>query len=62
MRSLGCEMSTVAIVVIVLAVLVIAGLPQWPYAKAYGWGYYPSAVFGLVLIVLLAALALGYRF
>jgi hypothetical protein len=55
-------MSTVAIVVIVLAVLVIAGLPQWPYVKPYAWGYYPSGVFGLVLLVLLAALALGYRF
>jgi hypothetical protein len=55
-------MSLTAIVVIVLAVLVVAGLPQWPYAKPYGWGYYPSAVFGMVLLLLLAALALGYRF
>jgi hypothetical protein len=55
-------MSLITIVVVVLAVLVIAGLPQWPYARPYAWGYYPSAVFGLVLIVLLAALALGYRF
>jgi hypothetical protein len=55
-------MSLITILLIVLAVLVIAGLPQWPYAKPYAWGYYPSAVSGLVLIVLLAALALGYRF
>ena len=38
--------------------LVIAVLPSWPYSR--GWGYYPSGGLGLVLLVLLVLLLLGY--
>jgi Protein of unknown function (DUF3309) len=38
-------------VLIVLVVLLLLGaLPTWPYSA--GWGYYPSGVLGLVLIIL----------
>jgi hypothetical protein len=53
-------MSIIVIVLIVLLVLVVAGLPQWPYAQPYAWGYYPSGVFGLALLLL--ALWFWYRF
>jgi hypothetical protein len=47
------------ILIIILLVLVLAGLPTWPYAAQWGWGYYPSGLFAVVLIVLLILLALG---
>ncbi len=34
----------------------LGGQPAWPYSR--GWGYYPSGVVGLLLIVLIALLAL----
>jgi hypothetical protein len=42
-------MSTLLIIVLVL--LIIGAFPSWPYAA--GWGYGPSGIFGVVLIVLL---------
>ena len=48
--------STLLLILVVL--LVIAVLPSWPYSR--GWGYYPSGGLGLVLLVLLVLLLLGY--
>jgi hypothetical protein len=43
---------------ILLVVVLIAALPSWPYSR--GWGYYPSGGLGLVLLVLVVLLLLGY--
>jgi hypothetical protein len=48
-------MSTILIVILIL--LLIGVLPAWPYAA--GWGYYPSGVLGVVVIVLLVLLLTG---
>ena len=45
------------VLLIILLLLVIGGLPAWPYSR--GWGYYPSGGLGLILIVLLVLLLLG---
>ena len=37
--------------------LLIGSLPSWPYST--GWGYYPSGLFGLILLVLVVMLPLG---
>ncbi len=42
------------ILLIVLLVLLLGGLPAWPYSR--GWGYGPSGVFGLLLVILLLML------
>lgn len=47
------------ILIIVLLLLVIGGLPHWPYATAWGYGYWPSGVGGLLVIVLLVLLLTG---
>jgi len=52
-------MSPVTLLLIVLVVLVIAGLPSWPYARAWNYGYAPSGVLGLVLVVILILMLLG---
>lgn len=45
------------ILVIILVILLIGGLPTWPYSA--GWGYYPSGGLGLILVILLILLLLG---
>jgi hypothetical protein len=50
-------MSTGAIILIVLILLLIFGLPTWPYSR--GWGYYPSGGIGLLVIILIILLLLG---
>ena len=42
-------MSTILIVILVL--LLIGAIPAWPYSR--GWGYYPSGLLGLLLVILL---------
>jgi hypothetical protein len=44
------------ILIIILVLLLLGALPTWPYST--GWGYYPSGVLGVVLLIL-AALALN---
>ncbi len=47
------------IVILLLALLVIAVLPSWPYSHT--WGYQPFSALGLVLLVIII-LALVGRF
>ena len=40
------------IVLLVILIVVLLGvLPTWPYSS--GWGYYPSGIIGLIIVVLL---------
>ena len=36
---------------VLLIVLVVGTMPAWPYSR--DWGYYPSGLAGLVLVVLI---------
>jgi hypothetical protein len=51
-------MATSTLLLILLVVLLIALLPSWPYSRS--WGYYPSGGLGLVLLVLVILLLMGY--
>jgi hypothetical protein len=42
-------LTTVLIVLLIL--LLIGAIPSWPYSR--GWGYGPSGILGIVLIVIL---------
>jgi hypothetical protein len=44
------------ILLIVLVVLLLGGLPAWPYSR--NWGYGPTGLVSLLLIVLLVLLIL----
>jgi hypothetical protein len=50
-------MSTLAIVLVVVAVLLLIGVaPAWPHSRS--WGYAPSGIVGLLLIILIVLLVL----
>ena len=49
-------MSTILLVVLVL--LLVGALPAWPYSR--GWGYYPSGLFGVILIIIIVWVLLGH--
>lgn len=42
------------IILILLIILLVALLPTWPYSR--GWGYFPSGIGLVVLIVVLLVL------
>ncbi|HYG87894.1 MAG TPA: DUF3309 family protein [Azospirillum sp.] len=44
-------MTLSTILLIVLILLLIGAVPAWPYSR--GWGYGPSGILGLLLIVIL---------
>jgi len=50
-------MSIVTVLLLVLVVLLILGLPSWPYSA--GWGYYPSGAAGVLVVILLVLLLVG---
>lgn len=50
-------MSTLLLVVLVL--LLLGGLPVWPYS--HDWGYYPSGGVGLLLLILIVLALTGRR-
>jgi hypothetical protein len=42
----------------VLILLLLGGLPRWNYSR--NWGYTPSGLLGLVLLIVLVLLLVGY--
>lgn len=48
-------MYTIIIVILVLALLGV--IPTWPHSRS--WGYGPSGVVGLILVVLLILFLMG---
>jgi hypothetical protein len=45
------------ILIVVLLLMLFGAWPSWPYSR--GWGYYPSGMLGLILIVILALAVAG---
>ena len=48
-------MGTILIVILVLALLGV--LPTWPHSRS--WGYRPSGIVGLILVILLVLFLMG---
>ena len=46
-----------AILIVVLILLLIGSLPNWPYSS--GWGYYPSSGLGLIVLIVVILLLFG---
>jgi hypothetical protein len=45
------------LIIIILILILIGALPTWPYSRA--WGYGPSGILGIVVIVVLILLLTG---
>jgi hypothetical protein len=46
------------ILLIVFVLLLLGAIPAWPYSR--GWGYAPSGVLGLLVVILLIMLLTGH--
>ena len=46
------------ILLIILILILVGSLPTWPYSG--GWGYYPSGGIGVLLVILIVLLVVGY--
>lgn len=45
------------ILLVILVMILIGALPTWPYSQGYGWG--PSGIVGVLVVVLLILLLTG---
>jgi hypothetical protein len=45
------------VLLIILILLLVGAFPTWPHA--HNWGYYPSGLLGLLVIVLIVLLLMG---
>lgn len=50
-------MSVGTILLILLILLLVGAFPRWPHSK--GWGFAPSGVLGIVLIIVIVLLLTG---
>jgi hypothetical protein len=41
-----------------ILLLLLGRMPQWPHARGWGWGYRPSGLLGLLLMVVLVMILL----
>jgi hypothetical protein len=48
-------LGTLLLVIVIL--LLIGAVPSWPYSK--GWGYGPSGVLGVVVLVVVLLVVMG---
>ena len=45
------------ILLILLILIILGSLPLWPYST--GWGYYPSGILGVIVVVVLVLALMG---
>lgn len=50
-------MSIGTILLIVLILILIGVLPAWPHSQS--WGYFPSGIAGIVVVILVILLVMG---
>lgn len=50
-------MTVTTLLIVLLVVALVAGVPAWPHSR--GWGYGPSGLIGIILVVLLVLVLLG---
>jgi hypothetical protein len=50
-------MSLGTILLIILILMLIGAIPSWPHSR--NWGYGPSGILGLVVVVILILLVTG---
>ena len=51
-------MTLTGILIVILILLLVGAIPRWEYNRA--WGYGPSGLVGLVLVIFLTLALLGH--
>lgn len=46
------------ILIIILIILLVGAAPRWPHSRS--WGYYPSGLLGLILLIVIILMLLRY--
>jgi Protein of unknown function (DUF3309) len=49
-------MLTILLVIVIL--MLVGAVPAWPHSR--NWGYYPSGALGLILLIVIILILLGY--
>lgn len=50
-------MPLTTLLIIILVLILIGAIPSWPYSR--NWGYGPSGIVGVLLVVLLILVLMG---
>lgn len=50
-------MSLTTLLIIILILILIGAIPAWPHSR--GWGYGPSGILGVVLVIVLILMLMG---
>lgn len=50
-------MTLTTILIIILILILLGAVPAWPYSRS--WGYGPSGIIGLVLLIILILALMG---
>jgi hypothetical protein len=50
-------MTLTTLLIIILVLMLIGAVPAWPHSRS--WGYGPSGIVGILVIVLLVLLLMG---
>jgi hypothetical protein len=50
-------MATSTVLLVILVLIILGVVPVWPYSRS--WGYGPSGILGLILVIFLVLLLLG---
>jgi len=45
------------ILLVILVLMLVGSVPAWPHSRS--WGYYPSGIMGVVVVILIIMLMLG---
>ncbi|MGN6144881.1 MULTISPECIES: DUF3309 family protein [Phyllobacteriaceae] len=50
-------MTLSTLLIIILILILIGAVPSWPYSR--GWGYGPSGIVGVILVIVIVLLLMG---
>jgi hypothetical protein len=50
-------MTTSTLLLVILVLIILGVVPIWPYSRS--WGYGPSGILGLILVIFLVLLLVG---
>ena len=51
------DVGVTLIIIIILILLLVGAVPRWGYSR--GWGYGPSGILGLILVIIVILALLG---